>query len=69
MTELPASFYAVVGILTVTNLATLFALLTLIFKAGLFVAETKAGILNAHETAVRAHKRIDGMDNQTREYT
>lgn len=59
MTELPASFYATVGILTVTNLATLFTLLTVIFKAGLFVAETKTGIKDAKATAVRAHKRID----------
>lgn len=64
MTELPASFYATVGILTVTNLATLVTLLTVIFKAGFFVAETKTGIKDAKDTAVRAHKRVDHLEGK-----
>lgn len=62
MTELPASFYAIIGILVVTNMATLFTLLTVIFKAGFFVAETKTGIKDAKDAAVRAHKRIDKIE-------
>lgn len=59
---LPTGFYITVGILIVTNLSTLVTLLAVIFKAGFFVAETKAGIRDAKETAVRAHKRIDGFE-------
>lgn len=59
MTEVPASLYAIVGILVVTNLSTVGAIIIFIFKCGMFVSDTKAGILKAQETANRAHRRID----------
>lgn len=59
MTELPSSLYAVVGILVVTNLATVGSLIVFIFKCGVFVSETKTGINDAKSSAVRAHLRID----------
>lgn len=59
MTELPGSVYAITGILVVTNLATVGTLIVFIFKCGLFVSETKHGIIDAKSSSVRAHKRID----------
>lgn len=62
MSELPSSVYAIVGILVVTNLATVGSLIVFIFKCGMFVSETKSGIKDAKSTAVRAHLRIDKID-------
>lgn len=59
--EIPASLYAIVGILVVTNLSTVGALIVFIFKCGFFVAETKSGIRDAKDTAIRAHLRIDKL--------
>ena len=64
MTQLPTSFYMALGILVATNVGTLFALLTLIFKSGMFVAETKAGIKDAKDAAVRAHQRVDKIEEK-----
>ncbi len=64
MTEIPNTFYAIVGILIVTNLSAIGALIVFIFKCGLFVADTKSGIADAKATAVRAHLRIDQITNQ-----
>jgi outer membrane murein-binding lipoprotein Lpp len=36
-----------------------------IFKGGMFVAETKSGIKDAKDAAVRAHKRIDKLQEST----
>lgn len=66
MAELPAPFYAVVGILIVTNLSAVGALIVFIFKCGMFVSDTRAGIKDAKETGVRAHLRIDKvLSNET----
>ncbi len=62
MTEIPAALYAIVGILVITNLSTVGALIVFIFKCGVFVADTKSGIKDSKETAVRAHKRIDDLE-------
>lgn len=59
MTELPPALYAIVGILVVTNLSTVGALIVFIFKCGMFVADTRAGITKAQETGNRAHQRIN----------
>ncbi len=59
MSEIPPSLYAIVGILVVTNLSTVGALIVFIFKCGMFVSETKLGIRDAKESSVRAHIRID----------
>jgi hypothetical protein len=59
MNELPMSVYVVVGMLVLTNLATVGSLIVFIFKCGVFVADTRSGIADAKECATRAHKRID----------
>lgn len=64
MTELPAGVYAVVGILVVTNLATVGSLIVFIFKCGIFVANTNSGIADAKANAVRAHIRIDKIEDK-----
>ena len=61
MTEIPAAVYAIVGILVVTNLSTVGALIVFIFKCGVFVSETKSGIKDARDRANRAHQRIDKL--------
>jgi hypothetical protein len=60
--QIPPALYAVVGILVVTNLSTVGALIVFIFKCGVFVATTNAGIKDAKATAVRAHHRIDKIE-------
>lgn len=59
MDKLPDSFYITIGILVVANLGVILTLLSLIFKAGSFVAATNMGIVDAKDCAVRAHKRLD----------
>lgn len=62
MSEMPHSVYLVVGILVVTNLSTVGALIVFIFKCGRFVSDTENGIKYAREMAVRAHVRIDKLN-------
>lgn len=64
MTELPTQVYAIAGALLVSNIATLYALMRVLFKAGEFVANTNNGIKDAKECAVRAHERIDKIETQ-----
>jgi hypothetical protein len=64
MSEIPSSLYAIVGILVVTNLSTVGALIVFIFKCGMFVSETKMGIKDAKESSIRGHKRIDKLEEQ-----
>ncbi len=59
--EIPHALYAIVGILVVTNLSTVGALIVFIFKCGMFVADTRTGIQKAQETGNRAHLRIDAV--------
>lgn len=69
MTEssgLPSSVYLVIGILSVGNLGVIISLLAFIFRAGMFVARTNAGIADAKGCAVRAHDRIDKMAGSDR---
>lgn len=60
--QIPTSVYILVGTLIVANLGATLTVLTFIFKGGMFVAETKSGIKDAKETGVRAHKRIDVLE-------
>jgi hypothetical protein len=62
--EIPTSVYVIVGTLIVANIGTIMTVLTFIFKGGMFVAETRSGIKDAKEAAVRAHKRIDVIKEQ-----
>ena len=64
MDQIPNSFYVIVGVLVVANFSSLIALITFIYKAGMFVAETKAGISKALDTGIRAHKRIDMIQRE-----
>lgn len=64
-TQIPTSAYVTVGVLILGNLTVILTLLTFIFKSGMFVAETKVGIKDAKDTAVRAHKRIDEVEEKT----
>lgn len=63
MAELPPSVYMIVGILVITNLSTVGALIVFIFKCGVFVSETKSGIQDSKASSVRAHKRIDKLED------
>lgn len=62
MDNIPTSFYVIVGTLIVANIASVITFVTFIFKAGMFVADTKAGIKDSKETGIRAHKRIDQLE-------
>lgn len=57
--NLSPGVYLAIGTLVVFNIANIISVMVFIFKAGSFVAETKAGIKDAKDAAVRAHKRID----------
>lgn len=59
--QIPPTVYITLGILVLSNVGTLLTLLTLLFKAGMFVKETQMGISDAKATAVRAHKRVDKL--------
>lgn len=60
--QIPTSVYIMVGTLIVANIGTVITVLTFIFKGGMFVAETRSGIKDAKDAAVRAHKRIDKFE-------
>lgn len=61
------NLYFVVGTMVVTNFAAIGALIVFIFKCGQFVSDTRSGIKDAKETGVRAHKRIDVMEQDIKE--
>ena len=61
--ELPSSFYIIIGTLVIGNLGLIITVFTFLFKAGAFVADTKSGIKDAKDAAVRAHKRIDKLED------
>lgn len=63
-TNIPSSFYTVVGVLILANFGTLITLLSLVFRAGMFVSATKNGINDAKSAAIRAHKRIDKLEEE-----
>lgn len=63
MTDLSPSAYVAVGVLVLGNLSVIITLLTFIFKSGQFVTKTDLGIKDAKETGVRAHKRIDKLED------
>jgi fructose-specific phosphotransferase system IIC component len=62
--QIPQSVYILVGTLIIANIGTVITVLTFIFKGGMFVAETRSGVKDAKETGVRAHKRIDVLENK-----
>jgi hypothetical protein len=62
--NIPTSFYVIVGTLIVANFSSLIALVVFIFKGGMFVAKTESGIKDAKDSSVRAHKRIDKLEEK-----
>jgi hypothetical protein len=60
--NIPTSFYVAVGVLVIANLGTIGSLLLFVFRAGMFVKGTNMGIAEAKAAAVRAHKRIDKLE-------
>lgn len=56
--QLPMSFFVAIGVLVFANVSTVGALIVFIFKVGMFVADTKAGIEKSQSTANRAHARL-----------
>ena len=64
MAELPSSAYYVAGALILTNISSFVSVLVLMFKVGIFVAETKLGIKDAKDAANRSHKRIDKVEEK-----
>lgn len=64
MEKLPPEFYIAIGVLVIGNFGVILTMLTFIFKAGLFVSDTKLGITDAKGCAIRAHKRIDSINNE-----
>lgn len=61
--EIPTVFYAVAGFVVLTNFGVILTIIGLVFKAGGFVAETRLGIKDSKDTGVRAHKRIDKLED------
>jgi hypothetical protein len=61
-TSLPPVFLIAIGTLVVCNLGVIITVITFIFKAGMFVTATKMGIKDSKDAAIRAHKRIDGLE-------
>lgn len=57
--EIPTGVYITIGIMVLANLSVLVTLATMLFKAGMFVADTKTGIKDAKDCAVRSHRRQD----------
>lgn len=64
MTQIPQGFFIAVGAMMVLNFGAIITLLTFIFKSGVFVAKTEAGIKDATERANRAHKRISEHEKE-----
>jgi len=62
VTEIPPSVYYIIGTMVLANVGTIIAVISFIFKAGMFVSDTKLGIKDAKDTGVRAHKRIDSLE-------
>jgi hypothetical protein len=62
MTELPSSFYAIAGILVISNFGIIITFIGFIFKTGQYVANTKRDIKDAKDASTRAHKRIDRLE-------
>lgn len=63
--EIPTSVYVTIGIMVVANLSVLVTLATMLFKAGMFVSETRTGIKDAKDCAVRSHRRQDKITGES----
>jgi hypothetical protein len=61
---IPSSFFIAIGVLVLCNIGVIVTLISFIFKAGMFVSTTKAGIKDAKEAAIRAHRRVDNHEKE-----
>lgn len=61
--EIPNSFYYLVGALILTNLGTIGSVLLFGAKAVWFIAKMDSRIHESKEVGVRAHKRIDKIED------
>lgn len=64
MEQMPSGVYLVVGILVLGNLGTILAIFRGIWWLSGEMRETKMNIIDAKETAIRAHKRIDKYEDK-----
>jgi exo-beta-1,3-glucanase (GH17 family) len=64
MTEfIPTSFYVTVGVIAVANIGTMGALMFAIFRGVWWTAKADSRINDAKDAAVRAHRRIDKIED------
>ena len=64
MTELPSSFYYVVGLLLVTNLSAIGGFVTLALKTVWWASKIDSQVAETRAMTVRAHKRIDTIEGK-----
>ena len=60
--EIPQHIYVALGLLVVTNLGAIGTLLMVTFKAVWWSAKLESKVDECRGMAVRAHKRIDGIE-------
>lgn len=61
---IPNEVYYVAGVLLIANLGTIVSILFAAFKAVWWASKLDSKVEDAKATAVRAHKRIDTMENE-----
>ena len=64
MTEIPTSFYIILGVMVVTNLTGIITMMTFIFKAGQFVATTDAWQVEIMVCPVRLWLEFRALERQ-----
>lgn len=62
MTEIPSSFYYLIGFLILTNLGSVASLLWFGIKAVWWVSKLESKVDMTHEDVDRAHERLDRME-------
>lgn len=66
ISQYPLSILIFVGILVLSNIGVIITILTFIFKAGMFVSETRKGIETATKQASGAHERLNALEGKRR---
>lgn len=62
MSELPQSFYYIIGFLVFTNLSVIGSVVYFTFRAIWWVSKLDSRVEDAKSMSVRAHKRIDHLE-------
>lgn len=60
--NLPASFYYMLGVLLLSNLGIIVSVFYTMLKASWWLSKLDSRVTDAKSSAVRAHKRIDGLE-------